>query len=72
MMKHTVCLHVTEMVPQLLLANDEEDEEDSDFEVDPCSITPPDQPCSPVPPADNLPRMEDIMSSMDCKHIVLL
>ena len=40
-----------------------------DFEVDPCSITPPDQPSSPSgmgsSTGDSLPRMEDILATLD-------
>ena len=44
----------------------DEEELDSDLEVDPCSITPPETPSSPVAgPSDGLPRMEEILATLE-------
>ena len=61
----------SESVP-LFLLNDEEEgpgvDVDSDFEVDPCTITPPDHPSSPFSGiSDTLPQMDDILSHLDGK-----
>jgi len=57
---------VTDTVPEFLLNDEDEEEDDIDINVDPCALSPTGEPLWPAMSAadnDNLPTVDDILSA---------